>query len=48
MAENRFGFIGAGRMATALAQGLVDRSLATPGQLVASDPSSNAAEQFQR
>jgi pyrroline-5-carboxylate reductase len=48
MAENRFGFIGAGRMATALAKGLVDRSLATPSQLVASDPSTNAAEQFQR
>lgn len=47
MAENRFGFIGAGRMATALAKGLVDRSLAAPSQLVASDPSSHAAEQFQ-
>ncbi|HET6880219.1 MAG TPA: pyrroline-5-carboxylate reductase [Pirellulales bacterium] len=48
MPENRFGFIGAGRMATALAKGFVDRGLATPGQLVASDPVPLAAEQFQR
>ncbi|HVX15222.1 MAG TPA: pyrroline-5-carboxylate reductase [Pirellulales bacterium] len=48
MPENRFGFIGAGRMATALAAGFVDRGLAMPNQLIASDPSPAAAEQFQR
>lgn len=48
MPENRFGFIGAGRMATALAKGFVERGLAMPSQLIASDPSSAAAEQFAR
>lgn len=48
MPENRFGFIGAGRMATALAKGLIDRELAVSSQLIASDPSPNAADQFQR
>jgi pyrroline-5-carboxylate reductase len=48
MPENRFGFVGAGRMATALAKGFVDRGLALPSQLVASDPSPLAAEQFAR
>ncbi len=48
MPENRFGFIGAGRMATALAAGFVNRGLAMPNQLIASDPSPAAAEQFQR
>ena len=35
-------------MATALAKGFVDRGLAMPSQLIASDPSPSAAEQFQR
>jgi pyrroline-5-carboxylate reductase len=48
MPENRFGFIGAGRMATALAKGFVERGLAASSQLIASDPSSAAAEQFER
>ena len=48
MAENRFGFIGAGRMATALAKGFVEQGLATAHQLVASDPLPGAAEAFQR
>lgn len=48
MPETRFGFVGAGRMATALAKGLLDRGLAMPSQVIASDPSPVAAEQFQR
>lgn len=48
MPENRFGFVGAGRMATALAKGLLDRGLASPSQLLASDPLPLAAELFQR
>lgn len=48
MPDNRFGFIGAGRMATALAKGFVERGLAMPSQLVASDPSPAAGEQFAR
>ncbi|HVA45453.1 MAG TPA: pyrroline-5-carboxylate reductase [Pirellulales bacterium] len=48
MPDNRFGFIGAGRMATALAKGFVERGLATASQLVASDPSTAAGEQFER
>lgn len=48
MAETRFGFIGAGRMATALARGLVERGLADRERIVASDPLSAAAEQFAR
>jgi pyrroline-5-carboxylate reductase len=47
MPENRFGFIGAGRMATALAKGFRQRGLASPSGLVASDPSPSAAEAFQ-
>ncbi|HEX7446197.1 MAG TPA: pyrroline-5-carboxylate reductase [Pirellulales bacterium] len=48
MAATRFGFIGAGRMATALARGLLDRGLANRAQMIASDPSPAAAEQFAR
>ncbi len=48
MAETRFGFIGAGRMATALARGLLDRGLAVREQIVASDALPAAAEQFAR
>lgn len=41
-----FGFIGAGRMATALARGFVEAGLAKAEQIVASDPSAAAAEAF--
>lgn len=46
MAETRFGFIGAGRMATALARGLLSQGLADPERIVASDPLPTAAEAF--
>jgi pyrroline-5-carboxylate reductase len=46
MANPRFGFIGAGRMATALARGLLAADLATTGRVLASDPSPAAAERF--
>jgi pyrroline-5-carboxylate reductase len=42
----RIGFIGAGRMATALARGFVSAQLVEPRALTASDPSSAAREQF--
>ncbi len=45
-AVSRFGFIGAGRMATALARGFIAQGLAESGQILASDPLSVAAEQF--
>jgi pyrroline-5-carboxylate reductase len=45
-AASRFGFIGAGRMATALARGFITQGLAEPGQILASDPLPGAAEQF--
>lgn len=48
MPDLRFGFIGAGRMATALARGLVERGLVRPEQVVASDPMTATAEQFVR
>jgi pyrroline-5-carboxylate reductase len=38
MSDSRFGFLGAGRMATALAQGLATAGLAKPAALIASDP----------
>lgn len=46
MAEIRFGFLGAGRMATALALGLARAGLAEPGRLIASDPLGAAREAF--
>ncbi|HVU85806.1 MAG TPA: pyrroline-5-carboxylate reductase [Pirellulales bacterium] len=46
MAEPRFGFIGAGRMATALARGFLSAGLATAERIVASDPYPTAREQF--
>jgi pyrroline-5-carboxylate reductase len=46
MADTRFGFIGAGRMATALACGFIERQLARPEQILASDAVPAAAEQF--
>jgi len=42
------GFIGAGRMATALARGCVERGLVAPQQLLAADPSSEARDRFSR
>jgi pyrroline-5-carboxylate reductase len=46
MADSRFGFLGAGRMATALAQGLAAAGLAKAAALIASDPLPPAREAF--
>lgn len=46
MAVHQIGFIGAGRMATALAQGLIAAGLADRQSLAASDASPAAIEQF--
>jgi pyrroline-5-carboxylate reductase len=46
MTDPRFGFIGAGRMATALARGFLSAGLATKERIVASDPYPAAGEQF--
>ncbi len=46
MANPRFGFIGAGRMATALARGFIAAKLATSERILASDPYPAAGEQF--
>jgi pyrroline-5-carboxylate reductase len=48
MLASSIGFIGAGRMATALARGFVDAGLVQPDQLVASDPSAEARAAFER
>lgn len=48
MSQQRIGFIGAGRMATALAQGFVASGLATAEKIVASDVSSVATDEFRR
>jgi pyrroline-5-carboxylate reductase len=42
----RWGFIGAGKMATAMAQGLVRAGLVSPSQLMASDPSEASRREF--
>jgi pyrroline-5-carboxylate reductase len=42
----RLGFLGAGKMATALARGWIDAGLAAPGRLLASDPVPAAREAF--
>ncbi|MGD0615076.1 MAG: NAD(P)-binding domain-containing protein, partial [Verrucomicrobiota bacterium] len=42
------GFLGAGKMATALAKGFVKAGLVTPKQLIASDPSEAARAAFAR
>ncbi|MBX7106104.1 MAG: pyrroline-5-carboxylate reductase [Gemmataceae bacterium] len=42
----RFGFIGAGKMATALARGWVAAGLARPGACIASDPMTGIRDQF--
>jgi len=44
----RIGFIGAGRMATALARGLVQSGFATAGQIVASDVEAAARAAFEK
>ncbi len=46
MLSQRIGFIGAGQMATALAQGLVKAGLTAPEALLASDPFPEARERF--
>lgn len=43
---HRFGFIGAGRMATALAKGLVSAGIAPANSIVAADPLAAAGESF--
>lgn len=40
------GFLGAGKMATALARGFVEAGLAAPAQIIASDPSEAARKTF--
>ena len=47
-APPRLGFIGAGRMATALARGFVAQGLASAEQMIASDPLPAAAQEFAR
>ncbi len=42
------GFVGAGRMATALAAGFVEKKLLAPEQILVSDPSGEAIEGFRR
>jgi pyrroline-5-carboxylate reductase len=46
MIERTIGFIGAGQMARALAGGFVSKGLVQPNQLVATDPSQSAWQQF--
>jgi pyrroline-5-carboxylate reductase len=47
MASNlKIGFLGAGKMATALAKGFVNAKLAEPGAMIASDPVSAAQSHF--
>lgn len=45
--SQKIGFIGAGRMATALAKGIVHAGVADPEQLLASDASSDALSHFE-
>ncbi|MBI3461652.1 MAG: pyrroline-5-carboxylate reductase [Planctomycetes bacterium] len=46
MADLQLGFIGAGRMATALARGLLAADLVAPSRLLASDPLPEAVQHF--
>src|SRR5437868_13233537 len=46
MANNTLGFIGAGRMATALARGFITAGLISGDRIVASDPHPAALAQF--
>jgi pyrroline-5-carboxylate reductase len=48
MPDLQLGFIGAGRMATALARGLLAADLVAPARLVASDPLPEALDHFAR
>ncbi|MGQ9576027.1 MAG: pyrroline-5-carboxylate reductase [Thermoguttaceae bacterium] len=48
MLPHRIGFIGAGQMATALAQGLLKAGLVQPDRILASDPAPEARERFAR
>ncbi len=47
-AKLNVGFLGAGKMATALARGFVRAGLVTPKQIIASDPNEAAAAKFAR
>ena len=44
----KIGFLGAGKMASALAKGIIRAGLATPRQIIASDPNQAAAAAFQK
>jgi pyrroline-5-carboxylate reductase len=44
--RSKIGFIGAGKMATALAKGIIQAKLVSPRQVVASDPSEAARVEF--
>ena len=46
MLEQRIGLIGAGQMATALAQGFIKRGLVTPDRVIASDPDEHVRQRF--
>ena len=46
MANYKYGFVGAGRMATALAGGLVEAGLAGGREMIASDPNSDVRQAF--
>ncbi len=46
MLTQRIGFIGAGQMATALAQGLIRAGLTSPDRVLASDPLPEARDRF--
>ncbi|NMC21848.1 MAG: NAD(P)-binding domain-containing protein, partial [Thermogutta sp.] len=46
MSTKRIGFIGAGRMAQALAEGFLRKGVVTPDLLLASDVSAEARERF--
>jgi pyrroline-5-carboxylate reductase len=48
MQDPQIGFVGAGRMATALARGMIDAGLVRPEHVTAADPSETAANEFAR
>lgn len=48
LAQLRIAFLGAGQMASALAEGLLRAGVITPSQVVASDPDPEARERFAR
>src|SRR5258708_39882397 len=47
-AKLTIGFLGAGKMGTALAKGFINAGLVTAGQIMASDPVEAAREAFSR